>query len=451
MTDTSILAAPTVRWLGFGAFEVDLRERELRKSGVRIKIQRKPFQVLELLLRTPGTLVTRTELCRHLWPDLHVSYDRSLNTAVNVLRQVLGDSSDSSQFIETRPGLGYRFIHPVEEIRESAGSRSGISKRSSTTNLDADEEYLKGGYFYNKMTEDSLQKSFAHFEAALRLDPAHSLARAGLADVHSAFAFWGVLTPAVAHRRAKQLAVMAVELENESAETHASLGNVKGAFEWDWSGAEVEYRRALKLDPSYAEARRLYARHLLALEKSDDSLREIRAAHDLDPLSLVVNTDLAWILYAARDFKGAVEQCWKTLVLDSRFAAAQLTLGLAYEQLGMNEEALTEFQNAHICSDGQPAAVAALGHSFAMAGREHDAEQALSELDRLSRYRYVSPYWRGIIHVGLGTRDLAFESLDQALSERDVWLMWLKVEPRFDLLRSDPRFDRLIRSVGLNQ
>ena len=449
MNDSSKPAVPAARIVRFGDFEVDIQRRELRRLGVRVNLQRKPFQVLELLLQNAGMLVTRAELREHLWPDLHVSYDRSLNTAVNVLRHALGDVSRRCQYIETRPGIGYRFIARVEQIGDPVIERhSGTSKKNYVANVDAYQDYLKGRYFFNKMTEEDLRKSMAHFEAALCQDPAHSPARAGLADIYTLFAFWGVLPPFEAHQRAKHAATTALEHDDELAEAQASLAKVEQSFDWNWHGAEARYKKALQLDRNYADGHRSYAALLLATGRTEEALSEIRTAQQLDPLSLITNMELAWSFYGARDFRAAIDQCWKTLVLEPRFAPAQHTLGLAYEQLAMSDEALTELHNARVCSGGgQPAMMAALGHAYAASGMKADASEVLRELDRLSKRRYVSPYWRALIHSGLGAYDLAFECLKDACNQRDVSLMWLKVDPRFDPLRSDQRFDRLLKTV----
>ncbi|MFL6350847.1 MAG: winged helix-turn-helix domain-containing tetratricopeptide repeat protein [Bryobacteraceae bacterium] len=574
------------RRLRFGVFEVDLHNRELRKSGVNLKLQQKPFQVLELLLRSPGEFVSRAELAQHLWPQLHVSFDRSLNTAVNVLRQVLGDSSRSFRYIETRSGLGYRFIGQLEEINEptvnpplrgstdsiailpfenltgdsnvglvadgvaegvisalsslehlrviarttafrfrgpehepqavgdrlkvrlilssrvsyggssliistelievQTGTRlwgerysrmpseifgiernitaqilkvlnlpsdvrpSGPLKKNYTANLEAHQDYLKGRYFFNKMSEEDLRKSIAHFEAALRQDPDYSPAYTGLADAYSMFALLGVFPPRDAYRRVKQLVTIALELDQQLAEAHASLANMKAWFEKNWPAAESAFLKALELNANYADGHRWYAAHLSSMGRAEEALKEIRTAQELDPLSLVTNMEVAWSLYMARDFRAALEQSWKTLVLEPRFAAAQHTLGLAYGQLGMMDEAVTEFQNAHTCSGGHPATIAALGHAHAIAGNQAAASEALDELQQLSKRRYVSPYWRGLVYAGIRMDDLALESLEKACEDADVWSVWLKVEPRLDPLRSNTRFHKLLSRLRLD-
>jgi tetratricopeptide (TPR) repeat protein len=242
----------------------------------------------------------------------------------------------------------------------------------------------------------------------------------------------------------------ALRIDQDLAEAHASLANLKWLCEWDWAGAEASYRKALELNPNDASGHRLYASHLSSMGKHDEALLSIRLAQELDPLSLVVNMELAWQLYLARDFHAAMEQSWKTLAMEPKFAPAQNTLGLAYQAMGTHEEAILEFQNAVNCSGGHPASIASLAHAYAKGGEIRRAKEALRELELLTQHRYVSPYWLALVYAGLGQQDAAFEWLSKAGAERDVWLVWLKVEPRFDCLRRDPRFDDLLRMMRLS-
>ena len=419
----------------FGVFEVNLRQRELRKCGLRVKLQQKPFQILQRLLETPGDFVTREELAQVLWPDLHVLFDRSLNTAVNALRRALGDAGRNPRFIESRQGLGYRFIAQVEHIR-----MEHAPQRRST---EAQRDYLKGRYFSNKQAGEDLHKSVAHFESALARDPGYAAAYAGLADTHIQFAFQGMLPAQECFAQAKKFAEAALRIDDQLPDAHTSIAGVKRYRDWDWTGAERAYRRALGLNGSDARAHRLYADYLSTMGRSEEALREIATAQELDPLSLVINMEMAWILYVARDFQGAAEQSWKTLAMEPRYAPAQNTLGLAYQQMGMIEEAVVELDNARACSGEHPAAQAALAHALAIAGRRSEAEALLSGS------RNVSAYWLAIVHTALGECDAAFESLHEACENREAWLVWLKVEPRYDPLHEDPRFGRLLRRIGL--
>src|SRR5579863_3363188 len=369
----------------FGVFELNLRQRELRKFGVRVKLQQKPFQILQRLLETPGEFVSREELARVLWPDLHVLVDRSLNTAVNALRRALGDAGRNPRFIETRQGLGYRFIAQVEQVEHAQAP-----VRAERRGTEAHRDYLKGRYFSNKLTAEDLHKSIAHFESALARDPGYALAYTGLADTYIQFAFQGMLPAQESFAHAKKSAEAALRIDDHLAEAHTSIAGVKRYCDWDWTGAEIAYRRALELNGNDPRAHRLYADYLATMGRSEEALREISAAHELDPLSLVINMEMAWILYIARDFQGAAEQSWKTLAMEPRFAPAQNTLGLAYQRMGMIEEAIVELDNARACSGEHPTAQAALAHALAIAGRRAQAEILL---EQLKRTRSVSCYW----------------------------------------------------------
>jgi len=430
----------------FGAFEVNLRERELRKFGLRVKLQQKPFQILHRLLETPGEFVSREELAAVLWPDLHVLFDRSLNTAVNALRRALGDPGRNPRFIESRQGLGYRFIAHVEHIQSVKAAAEVRSQKRST---EAQRDYLKGRYFSNKLTAEDLHKSVAHFESALARDPDYALAYTGLADTYIQFAFQGMLPARESFAHAKKFAEAAFRIDDRLAESHTSIAGVKRYCDWDWTGAETAYRRALELNSNNPRAHRQYADYLSTMGRSEEALKEIAAAQELDPVSLVVNMEMAWILYIARDFQGAAEQSWKTLAMEPRFAPAQNTLGLAYQHMGMIEEAVVELENARTCSGEHPAAQAALAHVLAIAGRRAEAEVLMEQLHRLSRMRKVSWYWLALVNIALGEWDAAFDSLHEAFENREAWLVWLKVEPRYDPLRKDARFDRLLRRIGL--
>lgn len=434
----SAQAAAEMRRLRFGVFEVDLQSRELRKRGVTVKVQQKPFQVLQRLLETPGEFVSRESLMQHLWPGLHVLFEGSLNTAVNALRRVLGDTTRQPRYIETRAGLGYRFIARVQRVCSTFGG---------AVSFDAYQDYLKGRYFQNKMTEDDLRKSVAYFEAALAADPDYAPAHAGLADTYCLFAFLGVPRTHEVYQRARESAESALRLDQRLAEAHVALASVNRLCDWNWPAAEVGYRKALELNPNYARGHHLYAACLAAQGRHDESLEQMKQALELEPLSLVISTEAAWNRYMARDFQGAIEQSWKTLAMEPAFAPAQQTLGIAYEQLQMHEEAIVELGNSRTCSNGHPAAVAALGHAFATAGQPAEARESLDDLQRMAPSRFVSPYWVSLVYCGLGEYDLAMECLETAYRDHDPWLVWLKVDPRFDTLRKNSCCGELIKGI----
>ena len=215
---------------------------------------------------------------------------------------------------------------------------------------------------------------------------------------------------------------MLVRARQDLGDAHAALASVKRLFEWDWAGAEAEYLTALVLSSNCAMTHQQYGAYLAATGKAEEALRELRRSEEIDPLSPMVNVGVAWGLYVARDFQGASEQSWKVLAMEPKFGAAQYTLGLAYAQLGLTEDAIVS-----------------------------EAAAMLGELENLSEQRYVSPYWLALVYAGMGDRARALELLGRAYAERDVWLTWLGVDPRFDALREEPRLQELLRRIGLGR
>lgn len=444
--DTPRTSARRVR---FGSFEVDLNQQELFNRGIRIALQHKPFRILELLLKKRGVLVTREELAHYLWPNLHVSFDRGLNTAVNVLRRALGDSPSNCRYIETRSGLGYRFIAHVEEIPAPDDDEARQLPSRPAASFEGYQDYLKGRLFCDKMTEEALWKSIAHYEAALESDPGYALANAGLSNSYIGLATLGVLSSTSAYGRARQYALAALEADPDLAESHAALAGVMRSFEWNWMAAETEYLTALDLNPRCADARRWYASLLCCMGRFEDSRREFRRALEADPLSIGIATESAWNFYMCRDFEAAIEQSWKALTLEPTHALAQHALGLACQQLGRFEDAVIELHNSRVCSGHHPVAIASLAHAHAASGSSERSLELLRELEEIASRRLVSNYWMAVAHTGLGACDAAFGFLQKAVDERDVWLSWLKVEPRFNPLAADPRFHRILQRVGL--
>jgi len=437
--DVKNSAASDPRKLRFGEFEVDLDSRDLRKDGRLIRLQRKPFQIMELLLQARGRFASRDELTRVLWPGLHVNFERSLNTAVNSLRKALGDSSQNPSYIETRPGLGYRFIAAVEEVRPGGvGASSG-----------ANQNCAKARYFLNKQTQADLHKASAYLQAALKEDSRCVPAYADLVETYCQFALMNMAPPAEMATRARPLAATAMELDCNCAEARAALGRVRRFFDWDWAGAAEAFQSAIALDASSAAVHHAYGCFLSSMGRMREALEELRVAQGLDPVSPAIHVDTAWALYLARDYVAAHEECWKVLTLEPSFSAAQHVLGLVYEQMEMCDEAVIEFQNALTSGDEQPAVIAALGHAWAKAGKTTEADDTLGQLECLAAKRYVSPYWHAVVSAGMRRDSAAVEWLKKGCEERDVWLAWLGGDPRFDELRCAPRFQEVMLRMNL--
>jgi serine/threonine protein kinase/Tfp pilus assembly protein PilF len=336
-------------------------------------------------------------------------------------------------------------------LRLSGEERKQLIKRD-TTNSDAYQLYLKGRYFWNKRSEEGFKRGIEYFNQAIEKDPNYALAYAGLAASYVLLGheLFSVLHPREAYPKAKAAATKALELDETLAEAHAVLAKARFRYDWDWLGAEREFKRAIELDPGYATVHQWYSHLLLPIGRPEESLAESKLALELDPLSLIINLHLGWHYLYVRQYDKAIEQLRKTLELDPNFALALLFLGQAYEQKAMHSEAIVEFQKAISLSRGGPVHVAALGHAYAVSGKRGEAQKVLERLIELSKRRYVPSYEISVIYAGLGDKEQAFAWLQKAYEERDSsWLGDVNVDPRFDDLRSDPRFTDLLRRLGL--
>ena len=321
-----------------------------------------------------------------------------------------------------------------------------------TENAEAYRLYLLGRYYWNKQTLESLNKGIEFFQQAVDKDPNYALAYAGLADSYSLLGSTiGGLSPKENFPKAKAAVLKALEIDDTLAEAQSALVLVRLRYDWDWPAAEREIKRAIELNPNYATTYQWYANYLAIMGRLDEAIAEEKRAQELDPLSLNINTIVARRFYDARQYDQAIEQCQKTLEMDPNFAQAHFTLGQAYEQKARYEEAIAALKKATTLSPGNPFNVSALGHVYAVSGQKSEAMKILDQLKELSRRRYISPHEIAIIYAGLGEKDQAFAWLEKAYADRSWRLPFLKVEPRFDSLRSDPRFTDLVRRVGLTR
>jgi eukaryotic-like serine/threonine-protein kinase len=361
-----------------------------------------------------------------LWGE---DYSRKLSDASGIQQEIARDISDNLR------------------LRLTTEQKNKLSQ-PATGNGEAYQLYLKGRYQWNKQTEDGVRNSVEYFRQALEKDPNYPLAYAGLADAYSSLVEY--LPPKQVMPQAKEAANKALQLDPSLAEAHTALGVILTLFDYDWPAAETEFTRAIESNPNYAEAHHQYGWLLAYLGRNAEARKEMERAQQLDPLSLVIGTDLNVPYYLAREYDRSIEQSRKVLAFDPSFFLAHYTVGWASIQKRDYTTAVTELQKARSIED-KPWIIGTLGYAYAASGDTVRARAVLKELSQLAEHRQVNTFWLAMTHMALGERDQTFQLLDRCYEERSPWLAWLKVDPALDPLRSDPRFADLLRRMGLPQ
>jgi TolB-like protein/DNA-binding winged helix-turn-helix (wHTH) protein/Tfp pilus assembly protein PilF len=605
------MQAPSTHTVRFGPFQLDLHAAELCHNGSKTKLPEQPFQVLAALLEHPGDVVTREELRQRLWgSDTFVDFEQGLNTAVKRLREVLGDSAEKPQYIETVPRHGYRLMVPVERLDSAAPaivdasarrrrilltalvvvavavgfvsrqrllerfrpvkieslavlplenlsgkpeedyfadgmtealitelgkvhalrviSRQSVMQYKGTTkavpqiarelhvdavvegsalragdevrittqliqanperhlwsesyerdlrdvialqrevsqaivgeisgkissaeraslagarpvNPEAFEAYLRGRYHWHRWPE-GLDTSVEYFQKAIEKDPGYAPAYAGLALCYTSIGNFE--PPKETFPKARAAALKALELDEALSEAHVALGYLKLNSDWDWDGAEREFRRALELNPNSTDAHDRYATYLVTMGRFDQGIGEAKQALALDPLSRYMNMHLGWVHMMAHRYDEAIDQHKKTLELDPYYEWVHVLLAWSYTLKGMYPEAFAEFKTMGEYGSNNNVA----GFLYAVSGRRSEALRVVERMRRLSEQKYVDPYMMAVPYAGLGDRDNAIRLLTKAYEERSAEMHQVKVEPFFDNLRSDPRFQDLVRRMN---
>ncbi len=317
-----------------------------------------------------------------------------------------------------------------------------------TKNAVAYQFYLKGRYHWDKRTADSLMKAIENFGQASQIDPGFALAHAGLADCYGALGSFSVVSPRESYSKARLSAERALELDDRLAEAHTSLAWVKTQYDWEWSVAEKEYKRAMELNPNYTIAHYWYALFLSSRGRNDEALEAAKRAQELEPLSLVVNTVAGLVDYWAGRYDQAIDQSRKTIDLDANYFFSHWVLGLALEQKSRYEESIAAFRQASDLSAHGTLAVSSLGHALAVSGNTNEALKILDDLKESATRRYVASYFLSLIYIGLGLQDEALESLQRAYQDRSWGIIWLATDPKFRSLRSNARFQNLVRQIN---
>jgi len=389
-------------------------EGSVQRSGSRIRVTAQ---------------LVRASDDRHLWAD---TYERDFRDVLALEDEV---ASDIAKQIESRLG----------------GPKPAPPPKIQAVNPEAYENYLRANDYFDSF---DLQKSIEYYHQAIKLDPNYAPAYAHMAEAYAFLAFFGTVSPSEGWGKAKEAASLAVQKDERLPEGHGALALVKLHYDWDFAGAEQEFKRALELNPSDADVRHEHAHYLMAMGRLAESQAESRRAVELDPVGDGLNSCLCWHSFAARDYDEAVRLAAKFLKSQPDDPWERTILGWTYEQKRMPEQAVAEFKRAVEITKGDPFFgdpffVAALGHAYAVAGNRREAEKILQTLSDRAKKSYVSPFDVALIYAALGEKDKAFALLDKAVAERSTFLVYSKWEPRLDPLRSDPRFQELLRRIGL--
>ena len=384
-----------------------------------------------------------------------VQYGDDLTLYLELVDAQTGDRIWGDQYKRKQTDLVSLQSEIALEVSQKLQTKlSGVDEqkltKKYTENAEAYELYLKGRYFMNRRTSESLQTAIGYFNQAIAIDANYALGYGGLADTYLLLglpdAITGALSPRDSLPKARVAAEKALLIDNSVGEVYFSLGQIK-TKELDWDGAESAFDRGLKLSPNYAQGRLFYAVYLSNLGRHNDAVREIKRAQELDPLSLPINASVVYVLYLAREYDEAIEVSKKTLEMDPTFSLTHQRLGMAYVQKKMYQDAIAEFQEAAKNSNRAPLAIVSLGYAYAASGNKVEAQRVLGELRDLSQSRYISAYSVATIYAALGQTEEAFQLLEKAALEGNTEFVFIRVDPRLDPLRNDPRFQELVKKV----
>jgi DNA-binding winged helix-turn-helix (wHTH) protein/Tfp pilus assembly protein PilF len=489
----------------FGLFEAELRAGELRKSGVRVKIQDLPFRALRLLLDHPNEVVTREELRQELWPqDVFVDFDRGISSAIKRLRDALGDSADNPIFVETIDRRGYRWIaplHPLEaasapiatEPEEAVGegwreahswrnlvfvlpvlallfaawifrpgyrnAKAGAKSIAATSadsfhhaaNREAEDFYLKGRFYWNKRTPESLNQAVDSFTQAIVHDPNYSDAYVGLADCYNLMREYTLMPATEAYPRALAAAKKAVELDDHSSAAHASLAFVSFYGMWDAGTADEEFRRAIDLDPNNANAHHWYATYLQTVLRFDESLNEIDRAQALDPHSSSILADRGMLLWRAGHREEALRLLHQLEQADPDALSPRRYLKFVDLEIGDNVGYLAEMhKESLLLHDASLSTIAdAAEKGFAAHGARGMLEGQVDQQKKVYSQGKLSPFYLAETYSLLGNTEEALKYLDSCYDRHAQETLNIAADPAFNSLHSIPAFQQLLAKVGL--
>jgi TolB-like protein/Tfp pilus assembly protein PilF len=414
-----------------------------RTSVMMYKGARKPLrdiaQELDVEVVVEGSVVRSGERVRittqlvqavpekHLWAE---SYERELGDVLRLQSEIAQSIAREIQIT----------VSP-EEQRRLADARQVVPE--------VYEAYLRGRHFQDERTYEGLRRSMEYFRKATDTDPAYAPAWAGMADTYNLQIFWGFTHPNEVFPQYKEAVMKALELDDDLAEAHATLADLKWFENWDWNGAEMEFKRALELNPSYANAHSWYANLLTEKGRAEEAIERRKQAQRLDPLSPILNVAVVGDMYMAGRYEDALAQFDQNLELSPGFPLANYLIGLCHEQLSRMDEAIQSLKKAREGFEGSSLVLGALGHAYATSGNRRHALEIIAELEQLSEREHVSAFDFAIVYVGLGENQQALDWLERAYEDRTGWVEYIKVDPRLKHLHTEPRFQELLRRMNL--
>ena len=493
--------APNRPIFRFGTFELDPASGELRKQGVKVRLSEQPFRILGLLLDRPGTVVTRQEIRERLWAaDTFVDFDVGLNSAIRKLREALGDSAENPRFVETLPRRGYRFIASVQAIppertgsSESAGLRQAFTPRApwiagalmlaviaigtlvlaydrkwrdrpavdtrvsqtATSDIpagvrpDAYDAYLKGVFAAGQQTYQGYGTAVGYFESAVSSQPDFAAGHAALAQTQLQFLFTGPLPPREVVPKAEAAARRALQLDDTLAQAHRVLATILQEFYWQWEEGDKEFRRARQLG-----GRKVGGASVLSLLRAGQlnaAIAEGEETRRLEPLSFDTYVNLGTAYRSAGDNERGIAVLRRAIEIAPTQPRGHFQLGITLIDVNRMNDAISELETAVKLSYAHnPRFMAYLGYAHALTGRRSDARRVLSELEARARHEYVSSFGLALIHDALGEKEEALAALQRASDDRAVEFMQMAQYPPFKTIATGPRYDRLMRGVGLS-
>ncbi|MEK6279030.1 MAG: protein kinase [Acidobacteriota bacterium] len=419
-------------------------------------------------------VIARSSVFRYKGKDLDVrGIGRELNVRAVLVGRIKQEGDELRITVELMDVQGNRSIWGDtyqrktadiqtvhKEIARSVSDKLGLKltgadqtqlAKNYTESGEAYEAYLKGRYHWNKRTDEGFKQATVFFQEAIVKDPTYALAYTGLADCYTLRSDYGFLAPKEGYALAKGAVTLALKYDESLAEAHTSLASIKAVTEWDWQGAENEYRRAIELNPKYATARHWYAAQLLIQGRLDQALQEIKKAQQLDPLSLGINKDFAVILLYAGDYDKALEQCRKTLEIEPTFGVMSTYIAQIYELKQKYPEAVAELEKAHAAAPEDGEITYALGQAYALMGKKDEALKISEKLNQLAKQDMFLPKEAAYLYALLGEKEQAIAILQKAAENHYMPVAELKMDPRLVELRKDARVVELLQKIGLSQ